>query len=135
MSAVSAHDAAFMRAYYKDTFLNDTCTIERPTLSQNSTGEVLKAWSVVESGVRCRVIVKNQFLVSPERGEYIETRYELEVAYGTDVNKGDRVTHLTSTLNDYSMSGVLHINSVKPVTTLVALSTTLDVEFIPGSLA
>lgn len=133
--AVSNYDKRFMRSYFTANFLQDTCVVQRATITQDSMGEQVKTWANVASGVNCHVIVNNQRLVSPDRGEYYQTTYDLELAYGTDVLKGDRIINLTSLGNSYTAGTPIHITAVKPATTFIALCTVCSIDYIPGSPA
>ena len=110
-------------------YLNSTCTIERPTPAQNSTGEVENTWTTVAT-VACGLISKRQQLVSADKGEYYETTYQVVLPYGTDVQKGDRLVDFTGML---SLDGPVHITAVLPATATYPVYTFLETDYIPNS--
>ena len=110
-------------------YLNSTCTIERTTPAQNSTGEVENTWTTVAT-VACGLISKRQQLVSPDKGEHYETVYQVVLPYGADIQKGDRLVDFTGML---SLDGPIHISSVLPATAAFPVYTFLETDYIPGS--
>lgn len=50
-----------------DSLLNKRCTIEKNTISQSSSGQVVNSWGVVASALRCRIDPKSGIrVVGPE---------------------------------------------------------------------
>lgn len=113
-------------------YLTSTCTIQRPTTSQDTAGEPIETWNNVATGVPCGVVSERQKLVSPDRGEYYQTVYNLAVAYGSDVLKGDRIITIAGTITN---AGPIHISEVLPAKALVPVYTVLNTDYIPGSPA
>lgn len=128
---VDAKTIASMRSNAR-LYLTSTCTIERSNTSQDTTGEELKDWYTVTTGVPCGIVSERQKIVSPDRGETYQTVYSLAVAYDADVQKGDRIINLAGTLTN---DGPIHINEVLPAKALVSLYIVLDTDYIPGSPA
>lgn len=113
-------------------YLNSTCTIQRATITRDTTGQEVKTWANVSTGVKCGVVSERQQRVSPDRGEFWETVYLLAVAPGTDVRKGDRIINITGTITH---AGPIHISSVLPAKALVPVHISLETDYIPGSPA
>ncbi len=113
-------------------YLTSTCSIERATYAQDTTGQPIATWDTVATLVKCGVVSERQKFVSPDRGEYYATVYLLAVAYGTDVVKGDRIMAIAGTITN---AGPIHINEVLPAKALIPIHIALDTDSIPGSPA
>lgn len=79
-------------------FLTDTCTIEQRSLAVGEFGQPVEAYTVVSTGVACRVItIGNRFFAqqqNPETAgrEHIMDAYRLIVPAGTALDVDYRVT-------------------------------------------
>ena len=113
-------------------YLTSTCTIERSNTTQDTTGEELKDWYTVATGVPCGIVSERQKIVSPDRGETYQTVYSLVVSHDADIQKGDRIINLAGTLTN---DGPIHINGVLPARALIPVHIVLDTDYIPGSPA
>jgi head-tail adaptor len=113
-------------------YLTSTCTVQRPTYAQDTAGQPIATWANVATLVKCGVVSSSQKFVSPDRGEYYATVYNLAVAYGTDVLKGDRIITIAGTITH---AGPIHISAVLPAKALIPIHIALDTDYIPGSPA
>ena len=128
---VDAKTIASMRSNAR-LYLTSTCTIERSNTTQDTTGEELKDWYTVATGVPCGIVSERQKIVSPDRGETYQTVYSLVVSHDADIQKGDRIINLAGTLTN---DGPIHINGVLPARALIPVHIVLDTDYIPGSPA
>ena len=128
---IDAKTIAAMRSNAR-LYLTSTCTIERSNPTQDTTGEELKDWYTVATGVPCGIVSERQKIVSPDRGETYQTVYSLVVSHDADIQKGDRIINLAGTLTN---DGPIHINGVLPARALIPVHIVLDTDYIPGSPA
>lgn len=78
-------------------WLKDTCTLEQEVILTGEFGEPTRGWSLVASGVACRLITSGGAKSGnkvQETGaqETLEQEYRLVVAVGTPVGINQRVT-------------------------------------------
>lgn len=78
-----------------DSHFIHTCAIERPTETQDEYGENVKTFQPHLSGVRCRLVEKQERETPGESAEQpLITTYLLLVPPGTDVDEDDRITSI-----------------------------------------
>ena len=129
---VDAKTRATMRAVAVK-FLTDTCTVQRASEGQDTTGAIVKDWHDVATLVPCQLITVSQRRVSEDRGEYYETTYQLRVPITTNIVKGDRIVDVVSEDNAFTAATPIHITAVLPAKAAVAVYLHLDIDYIPGS--
>ncbi len=102
-----------MTAYTRQ--LVHTCDIEAPTNTQNSVGEPIPTWAVVNSGVACRLVVKEEKIASPGIGLMTKTIYKLLLA--SDITPAPVTGYRVSNINienDAEKEGPFRVEETLP---------------------
>ena len=92
MRTLTATELSRMRGTQEDA-LPDTCTVQYPTVSNDSIGQPVKSWAARGTGIECRIAprtIRERILGSRETpvGEWV-----LTVAHDQTIETGDRVLY------------------------------------------
>lgn len=68
-----------------------SCTIQRNTPAQSSSGELIDSWANLATGVDCRYVEKREAFANEAVGFQVSKRHMLLLNSGVDVKDEDRI--------------------------------------------
>lgn len=80
-------------SHFKRTLIH-TCTVERPSYAQSTSGEPVPSWATVAEDVRCRYVQKQERIAFETISLQMEQRDLLLLLPGADIDEGDRVSDI-----------------------------------------
>ena len=87
------------RVHFKRNLIH-TCTVERPTSTQSSSGEPIPAWESITTLTRCRYIQKQERVASEGMSLQMQQVDMLLLERATDIIEEDRISDIALYVGD-----------------------------------